>query len=84
LARIAAYSFCRRTVRGEGMNGRGKRTYGSILGSLSITALQCNAVTLMLQTLWSDQSLNLRGLGVWLLALALWLDLTTDNKLSDL
>jgi hypothetical protein len=66
------------------LDGRGKRTYSSILGSLRITALQCDAVALVLKTLWSHQSLDLRGLGVRLLALTLWLDLTTDNKLADL
>lgn len=59
-------------------------TYSSILGSLSITALQCNTMTLVLKTLGSDQSLDLGSLGVRLLALTLWLDFTTDDKLADL
>jgi len=57
---------------------------GSILGSLSITALQRNTVTLVLKTLRGDQSLDLGSFGVWLLALTLWLDFTTDDKLADI
>ena len=82
LARIAAYSFYTlldvRNTKWE------KNAYGSILCSLSIAALQCDAVTLVLETLGSNQSLNLRSLGVWLLALTLRLDFTTDNKFADL
>ena len=59
-------------------------TYSSILGLLSVTALQCDAVALMLETLGSNQTLDLGGLGVWLLTLTLWLNLTTDNELADL
>jgi hypothetical protein len=62
----------------------GRKTYSSILCSLSIAALERDAVTLMLETLGSNQSLDLRGLGVWLLALALGLDFTTNNKFADL
>jgi hypothetical protein len=58
--------------------------YGSILSPLSITALECDAVTLMLKPLGSDQTLNLGSLGVWLLSLALGLDLTTNNEFADL
>jgi hypothetical protein len=61
-----------------------RRTYGSILGALSVAALQRNAVTLVLKTLGSNQTLDLGSLGVWLLALTLWLDFTTDDKLADL
>lgn len=56
----------------------------SILGLLSISALQRNTMTLVLQTLRSNQSLNLWCLGVWLLTLALWLNFTTDDKLADI
>ena len=59
-------------------------TYSSILGLLSVTALQRDAVTLVLETLGSNETLNLGGLGVWLLALTLWLNLTADNELADL
>jgi hypothetical protein len=61
-----------------------RRTYSSIPGSLSVTALQRNAVTLVLKALRSNQTLDLGSLGVWLLALTLWLDFTTDDKLADL
>lgn len=57
---------------------------GSILGLLGVAALQCNAVTLMLETLRSNETLDLGSLGVWLLALTLWLNLTTDNELADI
>jgi hypothetical protein len=83
LVRMAAYSFYGLLDTLE-VDGRGSGTYSSILGPLRVTALQCNAVALVLKTLWSDQSLDLRGLGVWPLALTFWLDLTTDNKLADL
>ena len=60
------------------------KTYRSILGCLSIAALECNAVTLVLETLRSDETLDLGGLGVWLLALILGLDFTADDELADL
>jgi hypothetical protein len=41
-------------------------------------------VALVLQTLGSNQTLDFRGLGIRLLALTLWLHLTTDNELADL
>jgi hypothetical protein len=66
------------------LENSGQDTYGSILCSLSITALQRNTMTLVLKTLGSDQSLDLGSLGVRLLALTLWLDFTTDDKLADL
>ena len=81
LARMAAYSLC--FLLGV-VEKEGGRTYGSILGSLSVTALQRNAVALVLETLRGDQSLDLGSLGVWLLALTLRLDFTTNDKLADL
>jgi len=54
----------------------------SILGGLGTTALEGLSVALVLQTLRSDETLNLGSLGVWLLALALGLDLTTNDELS--
>jgi len=56
----------------------------SILGSLSVAALEGEAVTLVLKTLRSNETLDLWCLGVWLLALTLWLNLTTDNELADI
>lgn len=82
MARMAAYSFWK-IVR-TGCDVEDQRTYGSILGLLSVTALECDAVALVLQTLGSNQTLDLRGLGVRLLALTLWLNLTTNNELADL
>lgn len=41
-------------------------------------------MALVLETLGSDQSLDLGGLGVGRLALTLGLDLSSDNVLSDL
>jgi hypothetical protein len=59
-------------------------THGSILGLLGVSSLQCDAVTLVLETLRSNQTLDLGGLGVWLLALTLRLNLATDDELADL
>jgi hypothetical protein len=59
-------------------------TYGLVLDLLGLAALECDAVTLVLETLGSDQSLDTGSLGVRLLALALGLDFTSDNILSDL
>jgi len=56
----------------------------SILGSLRVATLECDTMTLVLETLRSDQTLDLWCLGVWLLSLTLWLDFTTDNKLADI
>ncbi len=41
-------------------------------------------MTLVLETLGGDETLNLGSLGVWLLALALGLDFTSDDELTDL
>lgn len=60
------------------------KTYGSILGSLRAAALECDPVALVLETLRSDQTLDLGGLGVGLCALLLGLDLTADDELADL
>jgi len=59
-------------------------TYSSILSLLSITTLECDAVTLVLKTLRSDQSLNLGSLGVRFLSLTLWLNLTTNDEFTNL
>jgi hypothetical protein len=59
-------------------------TYGSISGLLGVAALESQAVTLVLEALGGDETLDLGGLGVWLLALALGLDFTTDDELADL
>ena len=64
--------------------GREGGTYGSILGSFRVAALQSKTMTLVLKTLRSDQTLDLGGLGVRLLALTLRLNFTTNNKFTDL
>lgn len=66
------------------VDGNSRVTYGSILGGFGATALKRHAVTLVLEALGSDKALDTRGLGVWLLALALGLDFTTDDKLANL
>jgi hypothetical protein len=59
-------------------------TYGCILAGFCTTTLECNPVTLVLEALRGDETLDAWGLGVWLLALALWLHFTTDDILADL
>lgn len=59
-------------------------TYGLVLDLLGLAALECDPVALVLQTLGSDQTLDLGSLGVRLGALLLGLDLATDNVLADL
>jgi hypothetical protein len=66
------------------MNKTKGYTYSSILSSLCVTALERLSVTLVLQTLWCDETLNLGCLGVWLLAFALWLDFATNDVFTDL
>lgn len=61
-----------------------EQTYRLILHFLGLAALERNAVTLVLQALRSDQTLDARSLGIRLLALALWLDLATNYVLADL
>ena len=53
----------------------------SLAGGLSTTALDGNAVTLVLETLGGNQTLDLGGLGVFGLALAG--DGTADDELAD-
>lgn len=67
-------------------NGRrvGKRTYGLVLDLLGLAALERSAMALVLETLGSDQSLDLGRLGVRLLALTLGLDLAADDVLANL
>ena len=62
----------------------GESTYGLVLDLLGLAPLEGSAVALVLETLRSDQTLDLGGLGVGLLALTLGLNLATDNVLADL
>ena len=57
---------------------------GSLLGTLSVAALEGESMTLVLETLRSNQTLDLWCLGVDLLALTLWLNLTADNVFTDI
>lgn len=59
-------------------------TYSLILDLLGLAALEGDPVALVLETLGRDQTLDLGGLGVRLLALTLGLDLATDNVFPDL
>lgn len=59
-------------------------SYGLVLDLLGLAALERNAVALVLEALGSDQTLDTRGLGVGLLALALGLDLAANDVLADL
>jgi hypothetical protein len=61
-----------------------EETYGGILGIFCSAALKCDAVALMLETLRGDETLDLRSLRVWLRALFLGLNLTTDDELANL
>lgn len=60
------------------------KTYSSVLGGLGVAALEGHAVTLVLETLRSNQALDARSLGVGLGTLLLGLDLTADDELADL
>jgi len=69
---------------GDTLGEDGSILVSSILCTLSIAALESEAVTLVLKTLGSNQTLDLWCLGVWLLSLALGLNLTTDDELADI
>lgn len=56
----------------------------SVLGSLGLATLECDPVALVLETLRSNETLDARGLGVWLGTLLLWLNFTTDDELADI
>lgn len=53
-----------------------------ILGGFSASALECDSVSLVLQALRSDESLNLGGLGVWLGAFLLGDHFTSNDELA--
>ena len=82
--RIWAYSFCCACQRFGSYEERCSVTYGGVLDLLGLAALECDAVTLVLEALRSDEALDARSLGVWLGTLLLGLDLTTDDELADL
>lgn len=41
-------------------------------------------MALVLEALWSDETLDLGGLGIWFRILLLGLDFTADDELADL
>lgn len=55
---------------------------GSILGCLRSPSLQCDTVTLVLDALWSNETLDLWCFGVWLSSLLLWHDFSSDDELA--
>jgi len=57
---------------------------GSVLLCFRSSALECDSVTLVLHALWGNETLDLWCLGVWLLALTLWLDFSADNELANI
>ena len=59
-------------------------TYRSILGSFRTTTLESHMMTLMLETLRSNETLDTRSLGIWFLAFALRRNLTTNDEAADL
>ena len=67
-----------------GLQEKYNYTYRGILGCFRATALDCDAVTLVLETLGCDETLDLWCLGVWLRSLFLGGNFTTDNELADL
>lgn len=83
VCRILAYSVCA-VCQFSQIQDNCDDTYRGILGCFRATALDCDSVTLVLKTLWCDETLDLWCLGVWLRSLLLWGDLTTDNELADL
>lgn len=84
LARTWAYSFCYGILARASAIGSASETYGLVLDLLGLAALERSAVALVLQTLGSDQTLDLGRLGVGLGALLLRLNLATDDVLADL
>jgi len=60
------------------------KTYGFVLDLLGLTALEGDPVALVLEALRSNKALDLRSLGVGLLALVLGLDLSSNDVLADL
>jgi len=57
---------------------------GGVLGGLGVAALEGHAVSLVLETLGSNETLDARSLGVGLGTLLLGLDLTANDELADI
>jgi len=68
------------------VNSLGKKLrvlIGSILGGLGTPPLECDSVSLVLHSLRSNKTLDLGSLGVWLSALLLRLNLSSDDEFSE-
>jgi len=61
-----------------------EETYSSVFSGLSPSPLESNPVALVLETLRSNQSLDLGSLGERFLALNLGLNIAADNVLANL
>ena len=59
-------------------------TYGCVLDTLGLAALECQSAALVLETLRSNETLDLGGLGVGLATLLLGSHLTANDVLADL
>jgi len=57
---------------------------GRILRGLRSPPLKCDPVSLVLDTLGGDETLDLGGFGVWFLAFTLGLNLSSDNEFSNI
>jgi hypothetical protein len=55
---------------------------GSILRGLCSPSLQCDAMTLVLDALWGDETLDLWGFGVWFGSLLLGHDFSSNDELA--
>lgn len=53
-----------------------------VLGGFGTSSLECDSVSLVLQALRGDQSLDLRGLGVGFRTFLLGDNLTSDNEFA--
>ena len=54
----------------------------SILGGLRSSSLECKSVSLVLNALWCDESLDFGCFGVWFGAFFLGGDFSTDDELA--
>lgn len=91
LARIDAYSFCQHqsamhpeTNAHVNVDEDVGRTHSSILGGFGLATLERHSVTLVLETLRGDETLDTGCFGVGFLAFALGLDFAADDEFADL
>jgi hypothetical protein len=69
---------------GNALGKEGRVFVGLVLDLLGLAPLEGGTVAAVLEALGGDETLDLGGLGVGLLALALGLDLTANDVLADL